>query len=87
MMGIGYDFTKATHSDTSDAINPMISSNHVGHRVFIVGTSKGVGKQTAIAFAGSGASHIGLGARSVLDNVAAEVLSAAEKGEHSRPTC
>jgi hypothetical protein len=29
MMDIGYAFTKATHSDTYDAINPMISSNHV----------------------------------------------------------
>lgn len=63
----------------------MKSSNHVGHRVFIVGASRGIGKRTAIAFAESGASSIGLGARSPLDELAAEVVSAAKRGGHKPP--
>lgn len=50
-----------------------------------MGASKGVGKRTAIAFAESGASCIGLGARSPLDHLAAELLSAAERGGHKPP--
>ncbi len=57
----------------------------MGNRVFIVGASKGVGKRTGIAFAESGASAIGLGARSALDDLAAEVVSAAKKGGHKPP--
>ncbi|KAF7505129.1 hypothetical protein GJ744_001195 [Endocarpon pusillum] len=81
----GCEFTERIHSDTYDAINPLKNSNHVGHRVFIVGASKGIGKRTAIAFAESGASSIGLGARSALDDLAAEVVSAAKKGGHKPP--
>lgn len=79
------NFTQTVHQDTYDAINPLKSSDHRGQRVFISGASKGIGKRIALAYAESGASHIGLGARSHLDELAAEISSAPKKRGHQPP--
>lgn len=53
--------------------------------MFITGASKGLGRSTAISFARSGASKIGIGARSSLDSLETEILDAASKAGHAAP--
>ncbi|EIM87434.1 NAD-P-binding protein [Stereum hirsutum FP-91666 SS1] len=82
----GVSFTKTIHHDTYPFIDPLKSSGfHKSHSVFITGASKGIGRQTAISFAQSGASKIAIGARSSLDSVESEILDAASKAGHPAP--
>ncbi|KAK7699084.1 hypothetical protein SLS57_012473 [Botryosphaeria dothidea] len=80
----GIDFTSTIHNDTYSAIDPR-KADHRGHRVFVTGASKGIGKRTAIAFAEAGASQIAIGARSALDQVEQAALEGAKLGGHPPP--
>ncbi|KAI0883365.1 NAD(P)-binding protein [Annulohypoxylon maeteangense] len=71
-------FTKTVHSDTYEYISPK-KLDLSGRSVFITGASKGVGKETALSFATAGCSKIGIGARSDLSDVVAEIKEAAKK--------
>ncbi|KAI1410132.1 NAD(P)-binding protein [Hypoxylon sp. FL1857] len=75
------NFTRTIHTDTYEYISPKNVDLH-GRSVFITGASKGVGKETALSFAAAGCSKIGIGARSDLSSVAAEIKEAARKAGH-----
>ncbi|KAI1448466.1 hypothetical protein ABKA04_000918 [Annulohypoxylon sp. FPYF3050] len=71
-------FTSIIHQDTYEYISPK-KLDLSGRSVFITGASKGVGKETALSFAAAGCSKIGIGARSDLSEVVAEIKEAARK--------
>ncbi|KAI1457760.1 NAD(P)-binding protein [Annulohypoxylon moriforme] len=71
-------FTKTLHNDTYEYISPE-KLDLSGRSVFITGASKGVGKETALSFAAAGCSKIGIGARSDLSDVVAEIKEVARK--------
>lgn len=78
------DFVPTTHHDTY----PFISTSSVdliGKSVFITGASRGIGKGVALSFARAGCSRIAIAARKGLDDVKAEILSAAEKAGRPKP--
>jgi NAD(P)-dependent dehydrogenase (short-subunit alcohol dehydrogenase family) len=81
---LGGNFTKTIHHDTYAAIDP-IKANLSGKAVFITGSSKGVGKATAITYAKAGVSKIAIAARSSLSSVKQEVLSAAKDAGREEP--
>ncbi|KAI0835582.1 NAD(P)-binding protein [Hypoxylon sp. FL0890] len=72
------NFTQTIHTDTYEYISTK-KVNLYGKSVFITGASKGVGKQTALSFAAAGCSKIGIGARSDMSGVVAEIKEAARK--------
>lgn len=78
------DFTPTIHSDTYDFVNPRIQ-NLNGKAVFITGASKGVGRETALAYARAGASYIALGARTNMDSLVHSILSFAKESSRSPP--
>lgn len=69
-----YNFTQTTHIDTYAAIS---KSDHRGRTILIIGASKGIGRATAISLSKAGAANIIIAARSRLDDVEQEILSAA----------
>lgn len=71
----GIEFT-SVHHDVYPAID-LRRSTFEGRRVFISGASKGIGRETAIAYAKAGAAAICLGARSDLSLVEQDVQEAA----------
>ncbi|OCT46786.1 NADP(+)-dependent dehydrogenase [Cladophialophora carrionii] len=77
-------FTSQTHDTSYPFIDPL-RSPPTGLRVLVTGASKGIGRQTALSFARSGASAIALLARSDLDGVASEVAHAARHAGHAGP--
>ncbi|OTA66796.1 NAD(P)-binding protein [Hypoxylon sp. EC38] len=72
------NFTRTIHTDTYEYISPK-NADLSGKSVLITGASKGVGKETALSFAAAGCSKIGIGARSDLSSVVAEIKEAARK--------
>ncbi|KAI1375880.1 NAD(P)-binding protein [Hypoxylon crocopeplum] len=76
-------FTKTTHSDTYEYISTK-KADLSGISVFITGASKGVGRETALSFAAAGCSKIGIGARSDLSSLEAEIKEAARKAGRTR---
>ncbi|KAI1144188.1 NAD(P)-binding protein [Hypoxylon sp. FL0543] len=72
------NFTQTIHTDTYEYISTKKVDLH-GKSVFITGASKGVGKETALSFAAAGCSMIGIGARSDMSDVVAEIKEAAKK--------
>lgn len=80
------NFTPTYRSDTYPFIDPSrFPSSHTGLSVLITGASKGIGRATALALAASGASRIAISARSSLDSLVPELLSAAESAGHPAP--
>ncbi|ETI29051.1 hypothetical protein G647_01504 [Cladophialophora carrionii CBS 160.54] len=77
-------FTSQTHDTSYPFIDPL-RSPPTGLKVLVTGASKGIGRQTALSFARSGASAIALLARSDLDGVASEVAHAARQAGHAGP--
>ncbi|KAI2615480.1 NAD(P)-binding protein [Hypoxylon sp. NC1633] len=71
-------FTKTIRHDTYEYISTK-KLDLGGRSVFITGASKGVGKEIALSFAAGGCSMIGIGARSDLSSLEAEVKEAARK--------
>lgn len=65
-------FTSTVHHDTYRYI---AQSHHRGKTVLITGASKGIGRQTALAFARAGAGTLILAARSSLDSLLEDVQS------------
>ncbi|KAJ0420826.1 hypothetical protein BJY00DRAFT_312753 [Aspergillus carlsbadensis] len=78
----GFYFTETRHNDTYPAIDPR-TKDLSGKYVFITGASKGIGRATALSYARAGCAGIGIGARSDLAPVVAEITQAAI--EASRP--
>ncbi|KAK9365638.1 hypothetical protein V1509DRAFT_371836 [Lipomyces kononenkoae] len=70
----GANFVSTIHHDSYPAI---AQSDQRGRTVLITGASKGIGRATAISFAKAGAANIIIAARSSLDQVEQEILSAA----------
>ncbi|TQV99421.1 hypothetical protein V2A60_004895 [Cordyceps javanica] len=66
------NFTATSHSDTYDFIS---KANHKSHTVFVSGASKGIGRETALAFARAGAAAIIVAARSELTSLESEIRS------------
>ncbi|CAJ2508039.1 Uu.00g092250.m01.CDS01 [Anthostomella pinea] len=79
-----YTTTKIIHNDTYPAIDPT-KADHTGHAVFVSGASRGIGRALAIAYARAGASHIAIGARSDLTEVAATLKKAAREAGRPEP--
>ncbi|EXJ65092.1 hypothetical protein A1O7_01432 [Cladophialophora yegresii CBS 114405] len=77
-------FTTQTHDTSYPFIDPL-RGPPTGLKVLVTGSSKGIGRQTALSFARSGASAIALLARSDLDAVASEVAAAARQAGHGDP--
>lgn len=75
-----------THHDTYPAIDPC-KANLAGKVVAITGSSKGIGKGVAVAFAQAGVSGLVLMARSNMDSVVADCLSAARPGSTLKLEC
>lgn len=73
--------TETIYHDTYEFISPK-KLNLRGTSVFITGASKGIGRETALSFAVAGCAKIGLGARSDLSKLEAEVKEAAKKAGH-----
>ncbi|KAK9321521.1 hypothetical protein V1517DRAFT_326122 [Lipomyces orientalis] len=67
-------FTSTSHHDSYPAI---AQSDQQGRTVLITGSSKGIGRATAVSFSKAGAANIIIAARSGLDEVEQEILSAA----------
>lgn len=81
----GRNFINITHTDTYPSIDPLTEYNHSNHYVFITGASKGLGRATAISFAKAGVAGIGMGARSGLDAVEKDIVSAAQAAGKEPP--
>ena len=79
-----YTTTKVVHNDTYSEIDPL-KADLSGKAIFISGASRGFGKAIALSFSKAGASHIAIGARSNLDDVAAAVRSAAKDAGRKEP--
>lgn len=80
----GGAFVSTIHNDTYPAIDPA-KYDLSNKTVFITGASKGIGRASASSFAKAGASNIILGARSSLEDVEKEVLSAAKGAGKPEP--
>ncbi|EOD48605.1 uncharacterized protein LTHEOB_2727 [Neofusicoccum parvum] len=84
----GVNFTPTIHRDTYPFIDPVSSKAPAippGSSVFITGASKGIGRATAISYARAGFTHIGIGARSSLSDLTAEIIAAATNAGHPAP--
>ncbi|KAI0203490.1 NAD(P)-binding protein [Astrocystis sublimbata] len=74
----GADFTKTTHFDTYDSIDPIKRSNCTGKVVLITGGYKGIGLGIALSYAKAGASHIAVTSRSeIASSITEEIKKAA----------
>ncbi|KAF2437191.1 putative oxidoreductase [Tothia fuscella] len=78
------NFVKTIHADTYPAIDPT-NADLTGKSVFITGASKGIGLAAAISFAKAGASKIAIAARTPLESVEKQVLSAAKDAGRDVP--
>ncbi|KAI3337363.1 NAD(P)-binding protein [Xylariaceae sp. AK1471] len=74
----------STHHDTYPFISPD-KTDLSGKSVFIAGASKGIGKETALAFAKAGCSKIAIGARSDLSSLIAVIVKTATDAGKSAP--
>lgn len=77
-------FVPTAHHDTY----PFIATGAVdlsGKSVFITGASKGIGKGVALSFARAGCSRIAVAARTGVDELKAQILSAAEEAGRPKP--
>lgn len=80
----GFTFTKTIHNDTYAYISP--THTNLSHKsVLITGASKGIGRETALSYAKSGASKIALGARSSLSSLSSDLVSTAKAAGHPAP--
>lgn len=84
MNKIGTDFVPIIHHDTYPAIDPT-KFDFSGKTVLITGASKGIGRAAASSFAKAGVSNLIIGARSPLEEVEKEVISAANAAGRSVP--
>lgn len=75
--------TAHVHNDTYPAIDPT-TFDLSGKVVFISGGSRGLGRAMALAFAKAGASSIAVGARSDLEALEDDVISASESVDPDR---
>ncbi|KAI8954786.1 NAD(P)-binding protein [Xylaria longipes] len=78
------DFVPTAHSDTYQFIATS-AVNLSGKSVFITGASKGIGKSIALSFAQAGCSRIAVAARSGVDEVKQQILSAAQTAGRPEP--
>ena len=81
---LGLDFVDMQHHDSYDYIKPE-QFDLKGRAVFITGASRGLGRAIAISYAKAGASYIGIGARSSLDEIKKEVEEAAKGAGRALP--
>lgn len=95
MMGFGYepnskknaivaDYVPTLRHEAYDFIKPE-QFDMSGRAVFITGASRGLGRAFAVSYAKAGASKIGIGARSKLDEVVKEVQEAAKSAGRKEP--
>ncbi|KAI1322227.1 NAD(P)-binding protein [Xylariaceae sp. FL0255] len=78
------DFVATAHHDTY----PFVSTSNAdssGKSVFITGASRGIGKAIAVSFAQAGCSQIAVAARTGVDKVKDEMLSAAQAAGRPKP--
>lgn len=78
------DLVPTAHSDTY----PFISTSNAdlsGKSVFITGASKGIGKGIALSFARAGCSRIAVAARTGVDELRRQLLSAAREAGRPEP--
>lgn len=78
------DFVPTAHNDTY----PFISTSAAdlgGKSVFITGASKGIGKGIALSFARAGCSRIAVAARTGVDELKQQILSAARTAARPEP--
>lgn len=77
----------AVHNDTYPFITPSQGAPS-NHRVLVTGSSKGIGRATAVSFARAGASHIAIHGRSAadLEETAKQITAAASEAHRSNPT-
>lgn len=80
----GADYVSTARHDTYDFINPQ-QFDLDGRAVFVTGASRGLGRAFAISYAKAGASCIGIGARSSLDEVEEEIQEAAKAAGRVAP--
>lgn len=82
----GVDFVKTIHHDVYDYISPLNPANAVpGLSVFIAGSSRAIGRATALAYAEAGASRIAVGARSDLSSLTNEMRTKAKAANKPEP--
>ncbi|KAH7369279.1 short chain dehydrogenase reductase [Plectosphaerella cucumerina] len=80
----GFYFTSVRHHDTYPAIDPR-KRDFSGRYVFITGASKGIGRETALAYAAAGAAGIGIGARTDLSDLVPLIAEAARAAGRAAP--
>jgi NAD(P)-dependent dehydrogenase (short-subunit alcohol dehydrogenase family) len=78
------DYVPTLHHDTYNFIRPE-QFDLKNRAVFITGASRGLGRAIAISYAKAGASKIGIGARSNLDNVVKDIREAANTATRAAP--
>ncbi|KAL7626763.1 hypothetical protein AAE478_003537 [Parahypoxylon ruwenzoriense] len=78
-------FTETIHRDTYEYVSTKRADLY-GRSVFITGASKGLGREIALSFAAAGCCKIGIGARSDLSKLEAEIREAARAaGRQNEP--
>ncbi|KAF2100256.1 putative short-chain type dehydrogenase [Rhizodiscina lignyota] len=79
-----YDVTSFVHNDTYPEIDST-KANLKGKAVFVVGASKGIGKEVALSFARAGVSHLAVAARSKVSSIKDEIQSVAKEAGKQPP--
>ncbi|KAI0450633.1 NAD(P)-binding protein [Xylaria acuta] len=78
------DFVPTAHNDTYQFISTS-AAQLSGKSVFVTGASKGIGKGIALSFARAGCSRIAVAARTGVDELKQQILSAAHAAGRPEP--
>ncbi|KAH9892168.1 NAD(P)-binding protein [Xylariomycetidae sp. FL2044] len=81
----GANYTRTTHLDTYDYIDPLKNADCTGKAVLVTGGAKGIGKAIALSYAKAGAAYIAITSRSTPESEVTDIEEAAVSVGRPRP--